>query len=383
MSQSNWWKLAEWFNPFSYFGSSPASPPAAVVRPSALKGATTTIAERLSYVTIIISCHGADMAQTVALPQGQGLTVRKLSLSGKCGVLMWGSTARLPDAEEEPIETIIFDEFSKFRDDWIETHSSGSAERVDHAKMLDEFSLHLKGSGIPQGLQDVFERANKSRPLPRHIAPTLNDWVSYTDASTEHNYSFYGHGDTDQDKADDCKPFGIWLVDSSFSSFSAKDRWSKSKSLEEDMNSKNIYKVVKRRYDERKGANKPKLVITLSELVIILSELYKVKNVNIIDTTCRYVSRAVPFADIPGECIASQCLSPQSLGKLTDAAGQTVSKHNRGGGKICNTTRKNKHRNKYKNKNKNKNKGSLNCRSRAHFITRRQRRSRTTRSRRH
>lgn len=381
MSQSKWSNLAnlaQWLNPFSYFGSRPASPPAA--QRSALKSATTTIAERLSYVTIIISCHGADMAQTVALPQG--LTVRKLSLSGKCGVLMWGITTRHPNAEEEPIETIIFDEFSKFRDRWIERHSSGSAERINHAKMLDDFSAHLKGSGLPQGLQAVFERANKSRVLPRNIPPTLDDWISYTDANTEHNYSFYGHGNTDQKKAEDCKPFGIWLVDSSVSSFSAKDRSSKSKMLEGNMNSKNIYEVVKGRYERRKGAIKPKLEITLSDLVSILSELYNVKNVNIIDTTCRYLSRAHSFPDVPGECAADpSCLSPESFGKLTAAAGNTVRRH--AGGKICNTTRKNKHMNKYKNKNKNKNKGSLNCISRAHFITRRQRRSRTTRSRRH
>lgn len=373
MSQSKWSNLAnlaQWLNPFSYFVKSPPSQPEAQ-RP--------TIAERLSYVTIIISCHGADMTQTVELPQG--LTVRKLSLSGKCGVLMWGSTTRHPNAEEEPIETIIFDEFSKFRDRWIERHPSGSAERVNHAQMLDEFSVYLKGSGLPQGLQDVFERANKSRVLPRNIPPTLDDWISYTDAITEHNYSFYGRGDTDQEKAEDCKPFGIWLVDSSDPSFTAKYRSSKSKSLEENMKSKNIYEFVKGRYERRKGAIKPKLEITLSNLVSILSEQYNVKNVNIIDTTCRYLSRAHSFDKVPGEGAAPYYLSPQSSSTLAAAAGNTVRRH--AGGKICNTTRKNKHMNKYKNKNKNKNKGSLNCRSRAHFITRRQRRSRTTRSKRH
>ena len=151
------------------------------------------------------------------------------------------------------------------------------------------------------------------------------------------------------------------------------------------MNSKNIYREVKSLYEDRVKKGEKKLRITLSDLVSILSQRYSVKNVNIIDTSCRYLPEGNDFADVSGECPASHCLSPPSLDKLTAAAGQTVSKHNRGGGKICNTTRKNKHRNKNKNKYKykNKNKGSLNCRSRAHFITRRQRRSRTSGSKRH
>ena len=377
MSQSQWNKMAQWFNPFSYFGSRPASPPPAAARQhSALKGATayptTTIAERLSYVTVIISCHGADTVNTVTLPRD--VSVRKLSLSGKCGVLMWGFAARLQGQEKEPIETIIFDEFSKFRDRWTETHSSGSVERVNHAKMLDEFSAYLKGSGIPRGLQDTYHLAQSKRVLPRNIAPTLDDWISYTDANIEHSYSFYGDGKTEQAKAVNCAPFGIWLVDSSEPSFTAKDRSSsKLNSLEDIMNSKNIYREVKLLYEDRVKQGEKKLRITLSDLVSILSERYNVKNVNIIDTSCRYLPEGNAFADVSGECHASDCLSPPSLHSLTAAAGKTVIKH--AGGKICNTT--------LKNKNKNKNKGSLNCISRAHFITRRQRRSRTTRSRRH
>lgn len=387
MSQSKWDKLVKWFNPLSYFGSRPASPPAVAAMGTAMGTAArpTTIAERLSYVTVIISCHGADTDTTATLPRD--VSVRKLSLSGKCGVLMWAYAARLQGEAKEPIETIIFDEFSKFRDRWIETHSSGSAERVNHAKMLDDFSVYLKGSGLPQGLQDTYHLAQSTRVLPRNIPPTLNDWISYTDASIEHGYSFYGNGKTDQEKAINCASFGIWLVDSSDPSFTAKDRSSKLKSFEENMNSKNIYREVKLLYEERVKQGERKLKITLSNLVRTLSERYNVKNVNIIDTSCRYLPEGKDFANVPGECTASDCLSPPSLAKLTAAAGKTISKHNRGGGKICNTTRKNKHKNKNKNKNKNKyknkNKGSLNCISRAYFITRRQRRSRTTRSGRH
>ena len=385
---SGWMNLVKWLNPLNYLSSRPASPPAAARQHSALKGATsyptTTIAERLSYVTVIISCHGADMVKTVTLPRD--VSVRKLSLSGKCGVLMWGFAARLQGQEKEPIETIIFDEFSKFRDHWTETHSSGSVESVNHAQMLDEFSAYLKGSGIPQGLQDTYHLAKSRRVLPRNIAPTLDDWISYTDANIEHSYSFYGEGKTESAKAVNCAPFGIWLVDSSEPSFTAKIRSSsKLNSLEDIMNSKNIYREVKSLYEDRVKKGEKKLRITLSDLVSILSQRYSVKNVNIIDTSCRYLPEGNDFADVSGECPASHCLSPPSLDKLTAAAGQTVSKHNRGGGKICNTTRKNKHRNKNKNKYKykNKNKGSLNCRSRAHFITRRQRRSRTSGSKRH
>jgi hypothetical protein len=387
MSQpvSRWRDLLQWVNPLSYFGNRTASLPAVAsatgAQPaSALKkGATaypkTTIAERLSYVTVIISCHGADSDKLVTLPRN--VSVRKLSLSGKCGVLMWSRVARHQGQAKEPIEIIIFDEFSKFRDSWIERHpSGGSVERLNHAQMLDEFSLYLKGSGLPQGLQDIYHLA-KTQKLPRNIAPTIDDWISYTNADIEHDYSFYGDGKTQQDRDRNCASFGIWLVDSSDPSFTAKDRASsKLKSLEDIMKSKNIYQDVKDQYEERVNAGEKRLRITLSNLVSILSERYNVKNVNIIDTSCRYLPEKTAFADVLPEDRAFECLSPSSFVSLITAADKT-SKHNRGGGKICNTMRKNKHRN------KNKNKGSLNCRSRARFITRRHRRSRTSGSRRH
>ena len=220
-----------------------------------------------SFVTIIIGAHGADVRSSRASLE-QHDTLRKLTMAGKSGHLAY-------------VARDVIDSMFHL------AHQLARLEDVPFTEKLKFMSTELKRHKFGEKLQNIYHESQQKDGW-RSLVPTADDWLSITNVSYNHEYHFVVNDPADPWEIED---FGIWLVDGSPQ---VLQDFKKDVPIPPD--SLRYYNIMDRiglpQWPDVKGT-----ITTLFDVAHRIKTTFRVKYVNFIDASCRFVHHPIAATD--------------------------------------------------------------------------------------
>ena len=227
-----------------------------------MSSAASSAEEPETFVTVIIKAHGSDLKKVRADPE-QNATLRKLTVAGKCGILV-------PSCRE--VDQSLFHVTATLA---AEDRHSSSAEKL---YLVQEYMCNPLFS-FPRRLQRGFEVGDPT--VFARVNPKESDWFSVSKVKYDHSYEYKVNHET---RPWERGEFGLWFADGSPDAQKIADfRHDGSPLYRCDILKQVIPEVLP---EEGKFFN---FKITMFELAERIKKKYGVTIVNFIDISCRNV----------------------------------------------------------------------------------------------
>ena len=223
--------------------------------------------EEDSFATIIIFAHGADVrSHRASLEQHD--TLRKFTLAGKSGHLSY--------AVQDVMDSMFY-----------LAHQLARLEHVPFTEKLKFMRTESKRQKFGKILQDMYYEDPLKFEYWKSLVPTADDWLSTTNVSYDHEYHFVVDNPADPWEIDQ---LGIWLVDGSPRVLQGF------KDVPIPPDSLRYYNIMDRiglpQWPDVKGT-----ITTLFDVAHRIKTTFRVKYVNFIDTSCRFVHHPITATD--------------------------------------------------------------------------------------
>ena len=222
-----------------------------------------------SFVTIIIFAHGADVRSRRATTE-QHDTLRKFTLAGKSGHISY--------ALQDVMDSMFY-----------LAHQLARLEHVPFTEKLKFMRTESKRQKFGERLQDMYHYWKKEKKDThwKSLVPTADDWLSTTNVSYDHEYHFVVN---DHDNPWEIAQLGIWLVDGSPRVLQGF------KDVPIPPDSLRYYNIMDRiglpQWPDVKGT-----ITTLFDVAHRIKTTFRVKYVNFIDASCRFVHHPIAATD--------------------------------------------------------------------------------------